>query len=165
MIQGLIGALAGAVAVFAGFLIFQPAAIPPLGGSGIDEYTFKQFHDNMLVGGGVFATSSQGATTYTAASIVNSRVIFHAAESTLTATLPTNAALSAAGFLPNVGDTQTLYIYASTTLITIAGNTEVRLDSASTTNIVNAGGVGRLDFIRLPATENRGIEVHLTTGE
>lgn len=130
------------------------------------EHTERQyFKDSVVIGGRTFATTSQGATTYNAADIANSKVVLHKATAALTATLPTKTNLNAAGFLPGVGDTHTMFVYASTTLITLAGNTGVRLDSASTTNNINAAGSARLDFIRLPATEDFDIEVMMTTGE
>jgi hypothetical protein len=135
------------------------------GSAGPEFYDRLFFKDNVVVGGGSFATTSQGAATYTASNIVNNRLILHRAPGALTATLPTKASFNSAGFLQYPGDTYSMYIYASTTAITIAGNTGVRLDSASTTNNINAAGVGKLEFIRLPATEDSDIEVRMTTGE
>ena len=159
----IVSAVVAVVVVVAGFSFFVPKA--PVAGSvtGPDVSFHAFYHDNMTIGGFDFATSSVGAVTYTAASIVNSRVIEHQAASAVTATLPTNAALSALGFLPNVGDTQTLFIHASTTAVVLVGNTGVTLTSASTTKQVLAGSFARLEFIRLGATEGRLILVKLTT--
>lgn len=122
------------------------------GAAGSDFYSEIGAHNNITVGGGDLATSSQGTATYTASNIVNSRVIQHTATAALTVTLPTNASLSSAGFIPNPGDTKTLYIVSSTTKITLAGNTGVQLYSASTTLDVPVNLAARLDFIRLAAT-------------
>ena len=136
-----------------------PAQVTDLGGASGQHVSFHQFfHDNITVGGYSFATSSAGTATYTAASINNSRVIEHNATAALTATLPTNAALSAIGFLPSVGDSRVFFIHASTTLITLAGNTGVTLSSASTTKAISAGTTGRVECVRLGATEARSIK-------
>lgn len=168
MKEAFIGALVSAVILVAGYFVVGPALEvpqPPLSGSGQEQSQRAFFRDNMEVGGGVLATTSQGAGTYTASNIINSRVIVHVASAALTATLPTKAALDATGFIRNPGDTYELFIYASTTLITLAGNTGVLLDSASTTNNISAMGAAKLEFVRLPATEDRNIEVHMTAVE
>ncbi len=165
----LAGVLLGIIAM-AGFTYFVQETPAPrdlnaeptyAGAAGPEQTAHAFFRDNVTIGGSRFATSSQGAVTYTAASIANSRVIEHIAGAALTATLPTNAALSALGFLPNVGDTQTIMIHASTTAITLAGNTGVTLFSASSTKQVAAGSIGRLELTRLGATEGRAIHALL----
>lgn len=136
---------------------------PPFGSVTGPNVGFEMFFmNNITVGGTDFATSSQGSVTYTAASVANSRVIEHIATAATTATLPTNAALSAAGFLPNVGDTKTVFIHASTTAITLAGNTGLTLFTASSTKNIAAGSVGELRFVRLGATEGRLIVAFLS---
>lgn len=151
--------LAGAAIVLG--LSHVPVA-PPLGSAGSTFSSRAFFQDNMVVGGNDFATSSQGTVTYTAPTFINARVIEHIAAGATTATLPTSAALSSAGFLPNIGDTQTVLIHASTTKITLAGNTGVTLASASTTKDISAGSIGRLECTRLGTTEGRGIWCLLT---
>lgn len=155
--------IAAVIALVGVFTLGSKAPAPAVGAaSGPDVFQHTFFHDNITVGGYDFATSSAGAVTYTAQSIVNTRVIEHIATGALTATLPTNAALSSAGFLPTVGDTQVLYIHASTTLITLAGNTGVTLNSASTTKQITPGNVGVIHFMRLGAAEGRGIWAFLS---
>lgn len=117
--------------------------------------------DSITVGGRVFATSSAGTVTYTAVSLVNTNLVEHNATGALTATLPTEASLSAAGFLPRQGDTKTIFIHASTTKITLAGNTNLTLHSASTTLEISPNTTARLDFVRLGATEARKIQAFL----
>lgn len=129
----------------------------PGAASGSDVSFRMFFRDNINVGGNDFATSSVGAATFTAALINNARVIEHTAASAVTLTLPTNAALSGAGFLPNVGDTQVVFIHATTTAITLAGNTGVTISTASSTKSIAAGQIGRLECTRLGALEARGI--------
>ncbi len=119
------------------------------------------FHSDATLGGGVFSTTSAGSVTYTAANIVNSHLIVHNASGALTATLPTGALLSSAGFLPNAGDTKDLYIFASTTKITLAGSNGVLLFSASTTNVISASTTGRITFTRLDAADGRVIQALL----
>lgn len=140
----------------------QEAVQNSLAGAG---NTFSQrvfFFDNTVTGGNTLATSSRGTVTYTAATFVNARNIEHNAEAATTATLPTNAALSAAGYLPNVGDSQTVFIHASTTKITLAAGTGITLATASSTKDVSAGSIGALTCTRLGATEGRGIWCLLT---
>ena len=130
--------------------------------AGGDFFNLVSFHAGVVTGGNDFATSSQGTVTYTTASIVKANLIEHIATAATTATLPTNTALSAAGFLPNPGDTVTIYLHASTTAITIAGNTGVTLYSASSTKQVAEGAYGSLECTRLGKTEARLIECLLT---
>ena len=158
----IIGVVVALVVVLGGWYFLRPAVQPPLGASGTDFYSRVALTDNVTIGGNRLATSSIGAATYTAANIASVRTIEHIAASALTATLPTAASLASAGFLPNVGDTATIYLHASTTKITLAGNTNVTLHSASSTKDVSAGSIGRLDFVRLGATENSGYWVLLS---
>ena len=152
------------VIIAVGFIFFAPKTPAPVLGAAGQIFSNRVFFgDNVMIGGFDFATSSIGAVTYTAASIANSRLIEHQASSAVTATLPTNAALSSIGFLPNPGDTQTLFIHASTTAIVLVGNTGVTLTSASTTKQVLPGSFAKLEFLRLGATEARTILVKLTT--
>lgn len=138
------------------------ASVDALGASGSTFTSRVAFLDNTIVGGNTFATSSQGTVTYTAATFANARNIEHNATGATTATLPTNASLSSVGYLPNVGDSQMLFIHATTTKITLAGNTGVTLASASTTPAVSAGSIGKLECTRLGATEAKGIWCLLT---
>lgn len=165
MTNKIIGALAVIALLIGGYALYKTPTTPsqPVGAiAGGDVSNFTHFYNNVNVGGFDFATSSQGSVTYTATSIVGARVIEHIAPAATTATLPTNALLSAAGFLPNIGDTQTLYIHASTTKITLAGATGVTLFTASSTKEIAAGSIGRVDFVRLGASEGRTIWAFLT---
>lgn len=151
----------GAVAVLGfvfGMSTNQPAvnvgAVP-----GTDHYSHEWFAKGITVGGGVLATSSIGAATYTAAQLTSNRLIVHTAASALTVTLPASSTL--ANFVPNAGDTRVLYISPVTTLITLAGGTGTELNTASSTKNINAGGLGRLEFVR---KANKDIEVLLTPG-
>ncbi len=166
MKQYIINGLIAAALIVVAFIVVPPVTKvtnnPPVGASSGSEVSFfTHFANNVNVGGYDFATTSLGAVTYTALSIVNSRVIEHIASGALTATLPTSAALSSAGFLPNIGDTQSIYIHASTTKITLAGNTGTPLFTSASTTVINAGTTARLDFVRLGATEARQIAVTL----
>jgi hypothetical protein len=158
----LISAGVSALIMVLGF-VFVPRTVTLGANPGPDVYSRTFFHDNINVGGGVLATTSQGAATYTAANISNSRLIQHIASAALTATLPTAAALSAVGFLPNVGDSQVVFVQASTTKITLAGNTNVTISSASTTLDISPGKTARLEFVRLGATENKGYWVTMVS--
>jgi hypothetical protein len=154
-----VAAAVGALAVFA----LGGSAEKPAGAAG-STFSFPvAFQDNVVVGGYDFATSSAGTVTYTAVSFARARVIEHIATGAVTASLPTNAALSAAGYLPAVGDTQTVMIHASTTIITLAGNTGVVLGSATSTRQINPGQTGLLSCARLGAAESRSIQCILVT--
>lgn len=128
-----------------------------LGASGATQTSRGFFLDNIVLGGNTLATSSQGSVTYTAATFANARNIEHIATGATTATLPTAALLSSAGYLPNVGDSQTVLIHASTTKITLAAGTGITLHSASSTKEIAAGSVGQLTCTRLGATEAKNI--------
>ena len=163
MKENIIGFVAIVALVLAGYgLSNSKTIVQQVGASGTEFFSRVSFGDNATIGGNRLATSSIGAATYTAANIASVKTIEHIAASALTATLPTAASLASAGFLPRVGDTATIYLHASTTGITLAGNTNVTLHTASSTKFVAAGSIGRLDFVRLGATENNGYWVLLT---
>ncbi|MBP9771417.1 MAG: hypothetical protein KBD16_00620 [Candidatus Pacebacteria bacterium] len=161
-----LGGVLVALVIAGGVFVFTrtesvPAA-PPSGAAGSEFSSKLILRDNVVVGGNTFATSSRGSVTYTAASIVNTRLIEHNAEAATTATFPTNALLSSAGFLPSPGDTASLFIHASTTQITLAGGTGVTLSSASSTKVVLPNTTARVECARLGATEGRIIQCLMT---
>ncbi len=134
-----------------------------VGGSGQDEYALKSFHDDIVVGGNWYATTSTSGT-YLASTLVKSKFITETGASAVTRTLPTKASLDSAGFLPNVGDTMTRFIFASTSAVTIAGNSGVLVHGMGTTTLaIMASSTARLDFVRLNSTNGSVIEVLLTT--
>lgn len=162
IVIGLIAVIALGVASVGLFL--KTPAIPPTVGAASPEFFSKIFaRDDIVVGGATFSTTSQGTVTYLAANLVGTKVIEHNATAALTATLPTNANLSAAGFLPNIGDTATIYIHASTTQITLAGSTGVTLNAASSTKVILPNTTARIDFFRHSAVEGRLIWALMTT--
>lgn len=136
---------------------YKPA--PVVGSSPGQDISFRQFfRDNIIVGGYDYATSSIGAATYPVVPFMNAKLIEQQAASALTVTLPTGASLSSAGYLQNIGDTDIKYIHASTTAITLAGNTGLTLSSASSTTKISAGTTGILTCARLGTTEARLIQ-------
>jgi len=148
------------------FLLFggdKPVVENTLGAAGQNDSFRHFFGDDAIIGGKTLATSSAGAATYTAADFNNVKLIEHNATAALTVTLPTNALLSSAGFLPYQGDTATRYIHASTTLITLAGGTGVDVLSASTTKNISANATGELTCVRLGATEAKKIQCTLVS--
>jgi hypothetical protein len=157
--------IAAVVAVAVAYLAApaQPVQPEPLGAAGSTFSNQVNFQDNIVVGGYDFATSSQGAATYTAAAFARSRVIEHIAAAVVTVTTPTNAALSAIGYLPNVGDTASLFIHASTSAVTLVGGTGVTVGAASSSIRVAANQTGKIDCVRLGATEARAIQCILTS--
>lgn len=124
--------------------------------SGPEIYDTIFFKNNVVVGGDNFATTSQGAATYTAATIKNARVITHTAGAALTATLPASTTLT--DFIPRSGDTATKYLLPVTTGITLEGGTGTDLNTASSTKFCVAGQVCELTFVR---KSNSDIEVLL----
>ncbi len=133
-------------------------AVQTLGAAGQDFSNRVFFHDNAIIGGFDYATSSVGASTYSATPFANAKVIEQQAASALTVTLPTGANLSSIGYLQYPGDTDTKYIHASTTKITLAGSTGVTLLTASSTKDISANSTGILTCARLGATEGRLIQ-------
>lgn len=113
---------------------------------GPDFFNPVFFRQTATLGGNVFATSSIGAVTYTAATISGASLIQHTAASAVTATLPASSTLSS--FAPNVGDVRTIYIAPITSNVTLAAATGVDLNTASSTKVCLAGFVCRLDFVR-----------------
>jgi hypothetical protein len=110
---------------------------------------FRVTNTGMLSqGGSVFSTTSSGTVTLTAASVVANGTFVY---TPIIATggvvkLPTKEQLATASnntFIPNAGDRTTRYFYNSTTsavsLTTLAGNTGVILQVASTTNVAGGG--------------------------
>lgn len=137
----------------------QPEKVTVGATAGNDFYSPVWFAQTATVGGNVFATSSVGAVTYTAATIQNASLIQHTAASALTATLPASSTLGA--FVPKAGDSRTIFVNPITTLITFAGGTGTDLHTSSSTKNCNAGAMCRLDFVR---KSNSDIEVFFSPG-
>lgn len=157
-------ALAVAVAALATAVFYNPTVIHPVVGAAGQDFSNRVFfHDNAIIGGNDYATSSQGAATYTGTAFANAKVIEQQAPGALTVTLPTNAQLSSIGYLQYAGDTDTKFLHASTTLVTLVGNTGVTLSAASTTKQVSAGTTGIITCSRLGATEARLIQCILVS--
>lgn len=121
---------------------------------------FKQGHTS---GGTVFATTSSGVVTLTNTDLTeNNTVLYTPIIVGGTITLPTKANLTGLStpFIPNAGDHITKYIINATTSalaqVSIAGNTGVIIQNASSTSNTVAGfsgpGVARLDFYRNSTT-------------
>lgn len=125
---------------------------------GPDVYVPTWFAQTVTIGGNVFATSSAGAVTYTAASLNNVNTIQHTATGALTATLPASSTLTS--FVPKAGDSRTVFLNPITTGITLAGGTGTDLNTASSTKFCVVGSLCRLDFVR---KSNTDIEVLLTS--
>ena len=149
------------VVVLGGYTLTHKPVVQEVVGAqaGPEHGNAEFFHSTITVGGSVFATSSQGAATYTAASLQNTSLIKHTAPGALTVTLPASSTLT--NFARNPGDVRTIFISAITTNITLAGGTGTDIDTASTTKNCNVGAICRLDFIRKADTD---FEVLLTTG-
>lgn len=156
MTNKIIGSIAVVALLVGGYALFntfqaQPATQPAGAVSGPDVFQKMLFHADFVVGGSNFATTSQGAVTYTAAQMMNNRLITHTAASTLTATLPASTTLGA--YLPNVGDSKTTCIDAITTKITLAAGTGDIFSYGTTTSIVGAGNEMCVTFSKKANTD------------
>lgn len=125
-----------------------------------DVYNHTSFHNDVTIGGGWYATTTTSGT-YGTGVILKNKFITETGATAVTRTLPTKATLDSEGFLPNVGDTATRFIFASTSAVTLAGNSGVLLHSMGTTTAltISASSTARLDFVRLNDTNGRVIEV------
>ena len=159
----IVGLIAVAVLALGGFVFTHPSTQPVGATASPDVYWMTFFHQGLVVGGGASTvTDDVGATkVLTAAQVMNNHLIEFIATTTTTVDTPTAAQLEGIGLLQNAGDSYSLFIHASTTQITMAGNTGVTFTSASSTKIISAGTTGKVDFIRLPATESNGINAIL----
>lgn len=156
IINILFGLLVGVIATIGYNMALAPTQ--PLGGAAGDFHSnHETFASGVTLGGRVFATSSVGAATYTAASLTDVTLIQHTAASALTATLPASSTLTS--FVPRAGDTRTIFLAPITTGITLAGGTGTDLNTASSTKFCVVSQVCRLDFTR---KVNSDIEVLLT---
>lgn len=117
------------------------------------------FRETSTDGGNVFATTSAGSVTYTAASLIKTSLIAHTASAAVTATLPASSTIASA-FVPLAGDSRTIYLAPITTNITLAGGTGTDLNTASSTKVCLQGTVCSLEFVR---KSNSDIEVLLVT--
>jgi hypothetical protein len=153
------------IVVFLGFTIFGgktetviEKTVQPVGVAAGPLHTeYQEFLDNMVVGGEVFATSSIGTATYTAANLYKKSLIQHTAASALTATLPASSTIS---WIPRAGDKAVIFLNPITTGITLAGGTGTELNTASSTKFVVANQLARLEFVR---KINSDIEVFMTS--
>lgn len=139
------------------------APVEPAYGSvtGPDVYVPLFLHQGVTIGGNVNSSSTVATETLAASDINNYKLLNAKAAAAATLTLPTKAALTGIGFVPVAGDTAEWFIHASTSAITLAGNTGVTLRSATTT-VVGIGQTDKLTFVRLPANEGATIEVYQT---
>lgn len=121
---------------------------------------------SLTQGGGVFATTSVAAATFTCAQIGTANLIQQTNTAAVTLTLPASSTCPST-FIPTAGQSKTLYLAnLGNSLITLAGGSGTLLNVASTSGGVGANaktifsdGVARLDFIR---TSSTNIEVILT---
>lgn len=152
-LQNLVAVAVSVAALAVSFVAYnKPAEF-----GGTEEFFTKYFREDAILGGFNFATSSQGAATYTAATFKPSKTITHTATGALTATLPASSTVP--DFIPRTGDTATKFLLPVTNGITLAGGTGMDLNTASSTKFCVAGQVCRLDFVR---KSNTDIEVLMT---
>ena len=123
--------------------------------SGPDHYFQEFFHDGLVDGGGIRATSTvNSAETLLATDLNKAKVIAYTLNvQNATLTLPATSTLSS--FIQLAGESRTIFIRnASTTAktLTIAGGTGMNLLVASTTNAMPGNTSGsnsaRLEFTR-----------------
>ena len=163
IIVGLVVILAAVL----GFGIYQSGhqitAGAVTGPSGLGTFDESIHANGQVQSGGLYtptSTSTQTALTLDAASLTTNSVVIltpgASAASTLTATLPSTTTLATLNplWLPNIGDTATVYVLnASTaTTTTIATGSGITLMSASSTAVIQAGKAASLEFIRNTAS-------------
>lgn len=147
-----------AVAIVISVLAFTKPV--PFGANPSPEFFVPaHFRDTAIIGGGVFATTSNGTVVYTAASFQKTNVIEHTATGAVAASLPASTTLNA--FLPFPGDTRTLFLRPITSAITVSGGTGTLLRTASTSKVCNLNQLCKLDFVR---KSNTDIEVFMNSG-
>lgn len=134
----------------------SPEQVNVAASSGPDFYNPVYLAQTATVGGGVFATTSQGTATYTTANLANTSVIQHTASGALVVTLPASSTVS---FVQRAGDTRTIYLNPITTSISLLGGTGTDLNVASSSVTCLVGRLCRLDFVRKTNTD---IEVVMT---
>lgn len=138
----------------------EPNVVLGAGSTFITEET--TFAGNIVVGGRVISSSTVATATLSPNDIKGVKLFNSKAAAAATLTLPTKALFSGVGFLPNAGDTAEWLIHASTSPVTLAGGTGVRLSAVGTTSLtVNSLHTGTIRFLRLPANEGSTIEAHL----
>ena len=99
-----------------------------------------------------FATSSEGAATYTAANITGKNTILHNATGALTATLPATSTLTS--FVPNTGDRVSIVLVnIGAGALTLAGGTGMNVYNASSTLVMEATSAALLEFVRQADTD------------
>lgn len=152
---------------------YVPAA-PGVGAlAGPEVYEHQFFNENITVGGGIRATSTNDTTATLLASDMDFEKVIDFTPLVPGITLAFPASSTLPNFLPNAGDTRTLFIRNATTTaatsgnVTIAGGTGTLLKNASSSPSVkvlkgdtDAGNYARFDIIR---KANRDFEVLMQT--
>ncbi len=118
--------------------------------------------NGITIGGKVIASTTVATETLNRSDIDGVKLLNAKAAAASTLTLPTNALLSAGGFLPNPGDTYEWFVHASTSVITLSGGSGVALQTVASSSQIFVGRTGKVTFIRLGATEGRTIEAKLS---
>ena len=129
--------------------------------SGPDHYVQEFFHEGLTDGGGIRATSTvNSAETLLAADMDKEKVIAYTLNvQDATLTLPATSTLR--WFIPQAGETRSIFIRNATTTasmdLTISGGTGMNLITASSTKAIVGGTAGansaRLDFVRRADTD------------
>lgn len=158
-IRYIIAILVGGALGAGALLAVQPAQVDTLGSiTGPDVQSYLSVHGVFTQGGGVFATSSAGASTLSMASIARANLVERSGTGALTLTLPASTTITG---LPHAGDMRSVYVFnLGSGSITMAGGSGTLLENASTTAIIT-NGIGRIDFIR---KSNTDIEAFFTPG-
>ena len=122
-----------------------------------DVQSYLNVHGVFTQGGGVFATTSIGASTLLASSVATKNVIERSGTGALTMTLPASTSVTG---INDAGQTRTLYVFnAGTGALTLAGGSGTLLESASTTAI-GVNGFGRIDLVRKANTDIEALFTH-----
>lgn len=137
---------------------------PAVGGTGPEQTQHQYFLAGSTEGGPTYATSSAGTVTYTDTAFFNgvtqekTSLVEHTATGAVTASLPASSTLGS--FVPDAGDSASVYVQALQNGVTLSGNTGVTVNFApNASSTIAAGDVARLDFVRATTTD---IEVLVT---
>ncbi len=126
--------------------------------SGALTSTGVSIFSTLTQGGGQLSTSTSNSTeTLTAANVATADVINETPNvASLTLSLPASSTLSSV--LTNVGDYRDFFIVNSTTTagitLTIAGNTGVMLQKATSSAVIQPGKTGQIRLIRATSTRD-----------
>lgn len=166
LLASIAATLVAFLAVLAAYSGKVEVAIAPadsvFGAAGQTFFEEVQLNGGATIGGKVIASTTVATETLAASDIKGVKLLNAKAAAATTMTLPSKALLSSIGFLPNAGDTTEWFIHASTSAVTLAGATGVKLSTNASSTIVYPDTTAKLTFTRLPGIEGSTFEAVIT---